>query len=299
MNEITLAVSERVINQAAAAVEKSFQWSSSGETGHSGNVVRVGYDVAVHAEKGVINLIGPRPRPFYSGGIVNISGLSIIWDTLDCYLDLSVPQVCLGGFCIIPDFWGGCILSAPRVCFFGGTIRVGLNLGGGLIASRVSLAFSPDVKQATGEWDVLAHVVYSNVDLIDWGQTMDNVVHAFVQSVVNQLLGFLPGWARDIIDSVVGGLFDWIAGLIGLGSDVVDWLEQLLGVSVGLFNLALTAIADHFEDKLVLLSLNNPYTIMDSVPPAGQLPTLPAVGVAINGLSANIQDAELDATVSL
>jgi hypothetical protein len=298
MNKVTVAISERAIREVVSAVEKAFSFSSSGETGHSGNVLRVGYDMGGHAEKGVISLIGPKPRPFYDGGIADISGVNIIWDQLDCYLDISIPQVCLGGFCILPTPWG-CAINAPRACFFGNTIRVKLDLGGGLIVSRVSLAFAPEAKQTPQQWQILAHAVYSNVDVINWAATLDNVAHAFVNAIVDDLLGFLPDWAKDLIKSVLGDLADWVSGLIGLGPKVIDWLQQLLGVSLNIFDIALVAVAQHFESKLVLLSIDNPYKLMDLVPPSGEQPALPAVFVPVKSLAPDIEDAELIGEVTV
>jgi hypothetical protein len=299
MSQLTLAISERTLRAVVTAVEKDYEFSSSG---HTNGDVSVGFDAAAHAEGGVITLIGPRPRPFYNGGIVDVSGVEIIWDKLDGYLQVYIPQVCLGGFCIVPSPFG-CIISAPRVCFFGTTIRVGLNLGGGLIVSRVSLGFAPkvmDVQTSDGrQWHVIAHTVYSQINLIDWGATLDNIVHAAVKAIVNDLLGFLPDWAKDLITSVLGDLADWICGLIGLGPKIVDWLQQQLGVSLGLFDLALVAIAQHFEDKLVLLSLDNPYKLMDGVDPTSTLPALPPVEVPIASLAADIADHELIAKIGV
>ena len=59
------------------------------------------------------------------------------------FVGIDIPEICVGGFCIIPNPFGGCILRAPRVCVFSDDPDIQLTLPlSGLIRHEVSFTGS-------------------------------------------------------------------------------------------------------------------------------------------------------------
>ena len=87
--------------------------------------------------------------------------------------------------------------------------------------------------------------------------------------------------------------------ILGVTGTIVDWLERQLDVSVGLFNLGLTALARHFEEKFVLLPIDNPFTILKKVDATSTMPELPPVKTPIIAVTPVVGSHELIATVEV
>jgi hypothetical protein len=66
-----------------------------------------GYDVKAHLEGGTIDL--------RSDGTIALNELDIEWDVLHFFAGIDIPEICVGGFCIIPNPFGGCLVRARGV----------------------------------------------------------------------------------------------------------------------------------------------------------------------------------------
>jgi hypothetical protein len=91
-----------------------------------------GYDIEGHFEPGSIDL---RDDPDQ----VKLSELDVVWDTFDLSLAIDIPEICIGGFCIIPTPFG-CALRAPKICVFEGGPEIDFTLPlGGTFRSELSV----------------------------------------------------------------------------------------------------------------------------------------------------------------
>jgi len=53
-------------------------------------------------------------------GSVFLHNLKILWDKLELTIAVDIPEICVGGFCLIPNPFDGCLVEAPKLCIFGG-----------------------------------------------------------------------------------------------------------------------------------------------------------------------------------
>src|SRR4051812_18135080 len=132
MSHLTLAVNEKAFNKVVKKATEAFAVSHS-DSGHFGPF-SASYSVGIKLDGGTIDL--------QSDGSIKISELDVIYDPLKVTLGLNIPTVTIGGFCIIPNPFGGCILRAPKITLFSGDpdISVPIDLSG-LIQSEISGAF--------------------------------------------------------------------------------------------------------------------------------------------------------------
>lgn len=85
-----------------------------------------------------------------------------MFDTLDFQLCLNLPGFCIGGFCIVPDPWNGCLVSFPGFCI-GGPVCAPLDLSG-LVAQITDMKanllakYVVDPARAPGITDVEAEI---------------------------------------------------------------------------------------------------------------------------------------------
>jgi len=59
-----------------------------------------------HLENGTVTL--------NNNNSITVTDLAMKWDTLRAALDVDIPEICVGGFCIIPNLTGGCAVRARR-----------------------------------------------------------------------------------------------------------------------------------------------------------------------------------------
>ena len=106
-------------------------------------------------------------------------------------------------------------------------------------------------------------------------------------------LFFLPGWAKNLIKAILGPVVDLVRAILDIGDDIDEWLSDLLGVSLGVFDLIITLVADFFAAKFPLLEIEDPFPIL---PYSGSL--IP-VKLPIEELGVNINDDELVLTATV
>jgi hypothetical protein len=240
-----------------------------------------------HLENGTVTLA--------NDGTITITDLALKWDTLRLSLGVSIPQICVGGFCIIPTPFG-CALRAPRLCIFGGhpDFAIPLDLSG-LATSRLTAQVKPLTKYGVettrpstmsdldaedagipNEWAVFLDPQFVHIDFIDLPDFVANLLTQAVDAAVDGALGFLPGWARDLIKAILGGAINILRTILGIPGDIISWLSHLIGVDLDLFDLITTALAQHFAKDKPLVQLEDPFPIMQA-----QLAPVPLIPVKI------------------
>ncbi|MFM9946448.1 MAG: hypothetical protein ACKV1O_00770 [Saprospiraceae bacterium] len=296
MPHVNLAASEAAFQELFNRVRDSLATSTS-NSGSFGPFT-ASYSAGIRLEGGTIDLQD-------SPDEVRISELDVVIDPLTLGLGIDIPEICVGGFCIIPSPFG-CILRAPRICIFSANpdINISLNLGG-LITSEISGAFDIDVEYFNNpghagltnhqafysgnqnEWQFYLDPIWLDFDLIDISDTVGNILDAAIDAAINNLLGWLPGWVRDVLSWLLGGIVDIIRAILDIVDDIDEWLSDLLGVSFGLFDFILTWIADEIADDHPIFTFEDPYPILG---PSGSL--IPVL-IPIRNVDVNIESTEL------
>src|SRR5277367_4092484 len=119
MSDITIAASSNAFEQLFNVIRNNFTFAKS-DSGSFGPFT-ASYSVAMHLEGGNIQL--------NNDDTVEIKHLKIVWDTLKVSVGFDLPGFCIGGWCLIPDPWNGCLVGIPKICI-GGPITVPLDLSG-------------------------------------------------------------------------------------------------------------------------------------------------------------------------
>ena len=226
MNHFTVAASEDTFKRIFEAVRDNFTFSKA-DSGNFGPFT-AGYDLKFHLENGAIDL--------RAGNTVFLDELDIKWDRLDLTLGFDIPEICIGGFCIIPTPFG-CALRAPKVCAFSSSpdVEVTLPLGG--FTSEVTLEgrllarhfTNPDRPAGMNDWDaqdadpplfdqwrIHLDPLWVDVDPIDIADTVGDLLEAAVDAVIDGLLGWLPDWAKDLIRAILGPVIDIIRAILDI-----------------------------------------------------------------------------------
>lgn len=306
MADVELALSEEVANRLFQQLRDKFSASHS-DSGRFGSFTAA-YSVGAKLKNGRIE--------FQSNGTVLIKELDIVYDPLKLTIGIDIPSVTIGGFCIIPGPFG-CFLRAPRKTFFGGNPDVSLPIDlSGIVTTEISGScnaqfrhlvnpgaggLTPWQAHAAGksnEWQLFMDPGYIDIDLIDIADSVGNLVDKLIDAFVNKLLGFLPGWARDLVSKILGSLSDLIRTILDIGDDIQEWLSNLLGVSLGLFDFIVQMVLEYFANKTPLFAFTDPYPLLPAE--QGPTPSLPLVAVLMPVLtpSVSINDNELAISAS-
>lgn len=299
MSNITLAFSENAVKELFKTVRDSIHIVKSG--GSTGTFSAT-YNAGIRLTGGIIDLKG-------SPDEIKINELDVVYDPLSVNLAVNIPEIKIGGFCIIPNPFGGCILRAPEIKLFSANpdINIPINLSG-LIESEISGGFGLKVKyfdnpanasmnvyqahqtNLADKWRFHLDPRWIDLDIIDISDTVGNILDSIVNTFINGVFGGLPGWAKDILNYLLGGLVDIVRGILDIGDDIDEWLSDLLGTSFGLFDFITNTVSDYFANKYPLYELENPYPI---------LPGNPAVLAAITNFAVDINDTEIILTADV
>jgi len=305
MSHFTVAASEETFRKLFRKVRDTVRASASGSGG--GGTFRYSWEAGFELRGGTIDL--------QSSNSVRISELDVVYTPLKLRLEIDIPQVCIGGFCIIPKPWpwSGCLLRAPRICIFSANpdIVVPINLSG-LIQSEISGAFRIRTRYYTSpllsstvsyldaedrgqpsEWRFYLDPIWLDIDPIDVADTIGNILEAVITNAINGLLGWLPGWARDVLSWIFGNIIGFIRRILDIADDIDEWLSNLLGVSIGLLDWVLTIVADYFANRYPILKIEDPYPILDY---DGAL--IP-VKVPLLNMGVNVADTEMVLTADV
>jgi hypothetical protein len=299
MSDITAAISADPLSQVFAQLVKLFRFDVQKSIGGS---VQFNLHAAGHLERGNFSIEPPNPQnPIFPGGFFKITDVGVDWDTLSFGVAIDIPTVTIGGECIIDTPWG-CAVRLPKLTFFESDPDVSAAIDiGGVLRSRLSLGVAPKtVRQWNGDahtyqWTVVPHIVWSNIDLIDLAATAGDLIDGLIQRLIDEAFGFLPDWARDIVDAILQGIANLIRRLLSIPNDVVDWLDNLLRTSLTPFNLIVQLLEDFFENKLVIYAIDDPMEILA----ADAVNGLPAVKTPIAAFDVAVQADEATIGVTL
>ncbi len=302
MAHLTVASSETAVSKMFEGVRDNFSVNEADSADFG--PFTAGYEVALHLEGGSVDL--------RNDGSILISELDIKWDKLRVYAGIDIPELCIGGFCIIPSPWG-CILRAPRICIFDDDPDIGIDLNlNGLLTSEISLAARPvldyfidptrpvgmnwlDAEDAdlANQWQLFIDPDWIDIDIFDWADIVGDLLDDAINSAIDDLLWFLPGWAKNLFRAILGPVVDLVRAILDIGDDIDEWLSDLLGVSLGLFDLILTVVADYFSAQYPLLEIEDPFPVM------GYQNGLIPIKIPIEDLDINIDDTEMVLTANV
>jgi hypothetical protein len=295
MSHITLAASAKAFEQLFILARDNFTFSKS-DSGTFGPFT-ASYSVSLHLQNGTIQLL--------DDNTVEIKTVDIVWDTLTVGLCFDLPGFCIGGWCIIPDPWNGCLVSFPGFCI-GGPICIGLDLSGlvseiNIIKASVVPKYFVDPGRLPGwsdldaefngkpnKWRIFIDPVWVSVDPIDVPATIANVLKDKVKDAIDDMFpSWVPGWAKDLIWAAIGPILDLVVDLLGIVDSIEDFISDLLGTNFGLDALLETALADYFANKYPIFQFEDPYPILEAKP--GLIP----VKIPIRNLTTTINSKEM------
>lgn len=297
MAHMTVAASEGLFRDLFAALRDNFSFSDS-NSGSFGPF-SAGYNIACHLEGGTVDL--------RNDGTVAVKELDVKWNTFAFNLGFDIPEICVGGWCILGIPFDGCAVRLPRWCLFSGNPDVNVTLDlSGIITSEISFVgalvtryFTDPARAAwmsdldaedanvPNKWQVFVDPETVDLDLFDIADIVGDLLESAVEAVVDGLLGFLPGWVRDIVKAILGPIIDLIRAILDLPDDIAEWLSDLLNTSLGLMNSILTFVADYFAAQSPICQFEDPFPIL---PASGGL--IP-VKLPIRDLSVTVSDVEM------
>jgi hypothetical protein len=301
--DATAALAERAVGELFGAVRDGFSKSGSGSKDLG--PFTLSYAAEVHLENGTIDL-----RP---DGTIALEELDVAFNTLRLCIGLDIPKACIGGFCIVGIPFDGCLVHAPSFCLFEDDpdIEICLDLGPflrielsatleALTKYAVNLLRTPgmndwDAVEAghPNHWQVYVDPVTIDIDLFDVADIVGNLLEDAVDAAIDTFLGPLPGWAKAFVRAVLGSVIDVIRTVLDIGDDIEEWLSEHLGVSLGLFDFVLTAVADYLAKGRPLAEIPEPLTLLPA--DGGLIPVL----VPIDFLGIHVDDDELVLGVDL
>ncbi|NOJ30067.1 MAG: hypothetical protein DA328_07865 [Nitrososphaeraceae archaeon] len=277
--DLTTAISEKTFIKIYDSVLKGFKFIKSG-TG-TFNIFTVSYSIAAHLEGGNIDL--------GSNGSIVVSELDVKWDILSLNIGIDIPTISIGGFCIIPDLSGGCLVRAPSIDLFEGNpdVSIPINLSN-LLTSEITFSAIPKVFYGVGSgglsnrWQVtLVPTLPIDLDIIDIADTIGDLFHNLLVNTIDDLLQSLglPGWAIDFIDTVLGGIEDIIETVLDIPDDIGEFLLDLIG-NMGIFQSLVDSISQYIA--ITLFELEDPLEILAANPiPTLSNPVAPLIPVKI------------------
>lgn len=294
MSHITIAASERAFEKVFTLVRDNFSFYKH-DSGNFGPFSAT-YTVAGKLDGGTLDL--------HDDGTVEVKNLDLVWTQLELTVCLDLPGFCVGGWCVIPDPWNGCLVGVPKICI-GGPICIPLNLSG-LVSEVNSIkahlkpvyfidpARNPAWTDLEAEfagkpnkWRIFLDPDWVLLTPIDVPASVGNIFENLVEKAVGDMLpGWLPGWARDLIMGALGFIVDIVKEILGIAGAVEDWIADLIG-ELGLLGFLETGIADYFAAQYPIYEFEDPYPIL---PKSGGL--FP-VKIPIRDLKATINSKEM------
>jgi hypothetical protein len=284
MAQMTVAASKKAFTILFETLRDNFRFEKADL--QSFGRFTAGYSLRVRLAEGTIDL--------RADNTVQVRELDLKWERLELRLRIDIPQVCVGGFCIIPDPRGGCILRAPTVCVFEGNpdidlvLRLGphlrseVSLTGSLVARRFR---NPnrragmdawDAREAepslADQWQIFLDPQFVDVDLIDVADTAGDLLEAKLNEAVNDLLSTMPAWVRRLVTALIGPVVQAVRDILDLPDDAQEWISDLLNVSFGIHDFILQAVADHFAAQYPLQQIETPFPVFPPTEPDDRIP---------------------------
>jgi hypothetical protein len=275
--DATVAVAEVAVRELFSAVQSGFRFEKC--DGGDFGPFSLNYAVAAHLEGCTIDL--------RDDNTISVNDLAVRWDTLELCLGINIPKICTPD-CLIPNPFDGCLVPLPHVCLFEDNpdIEFCLDIGGAL-TSEISGAARPVLKYAidpgrtlamndldaldagvSNKWQIRIDPEELDFDLIDVADTVGNLLDAAIEAFFASILSPMPDDVADFILSKLGSVVDLVRDLLDLGNDIEGWITEKLGVSLGLFDFLVIALADYFQFSVVLAEIPDPF---EALPADGSL----------------------------
>jgi hypothetical protein len=300
MSHITIAASSNAFVQLFNTIRNKFTFSKS-DAGSFGPF-SASYSVAMHLEGGNIQL--------NDDDTVEVKHLKIVWDQLKVEVCFNLPGFCIGGWCIIPDPWNGCLVGIPKVCI-GGPICVPLDLSGLVsevndLKANLKPVYFVDPARTPGEsdlaaefaghpnkWRIFLDPVFVHVDPIDIPASVADIIENIVRDAIENMFPVLPGFIVDALLAAIGPILDLVKDILGIVGEINDWLTDLLMNTFDLLGIIETAIADYFAAKTPIYEFEDPYPVLDAKP--GLIP----VKIPIRNLASHVNSKEMVVTADV
>lgn len=274
MSQLTVAASEKVFRELFAVLRDNFTFSDSDSA--SFGPFSAGYSFTFHLENGTVDL--------RDDNTVEISELDIKWDFFQLGIGFDIPEICVGGWCIIPNplpFGDDCLLSVPKVCVFSENPDIDITLDlSNILTTEISLITSlltrywvdparlPGMSDLDAEdanipnkWQIFLDPKSIDVDLFDISDIVGDLLEQAVRNAIN---GLIPGpdWFKDIIFAILGPIIDLIRATLDIPDDIREWLLDLLSVRFDILNITLSALANYFATREPIFRFEDPYPIL-------------------------------------
>ena len=294
MSHITIAASSNAFKQLFNVIRDNFTFSKS-DSGNFGPF-SASYSVKLHLSGGSVQL--------NDDDTVEVKNVDVVFDVLTLNLCLNLPGFCVGGFCLVPDPWNGCLVGIPKICI-GGPVCIPIDLSGlvskisDLKANLVAVYFVDPARDPSwsdldaefnghpNKWRIFLNPVFVHVDPIDVPATLENILLNLIKDAIeNAIPG--PGWLKDLL---IGPVLDVLESIFGffntLIDDITGFISDLLGNQFDLLGAIETAVADYFAAQNPLYEFEDPYPIL---PASGGL--IP-VKIPIRDLTSHVNSKEM------
>ena len=258
--DLTVAISETTFKKIYGALLEGFKFTASSPGSGSG-IFSVGYTVSAHLDNGIVDL--------RDNGSILISELDIKWDTLQLNVGIDIPTQTIGGFCLVPNPFGGCLIRAPSIDIFEAKpdISLPINLGG-LITSEITLSVIPRIFYGVGSgvpnrWQLtLVPTLPIDLDIIDIADSVGDLFHNLIVNAIVSLLSSLglPDWAISFIDTVLGGIEGIIRNILDIGDDLGEFVMSLIS-DADIFQDLIDRVAQFIA--LTILELKDPLEVLE------------------------------------
>ena len=152
-------------------------------------------------------------------------------------------------------------------------------------------------------WDVSLHPDTFDIDIFDTADMIADIVQDLLDRIIDMLVGVLPDWAIDVLESLAGSLVRFLRDALDIGDDLAEWLSDIIGVSLDVPGIILEILDDYLIDYPVF-RIEDPYPVLDWSPPLGGPttggdPRLIPVKVPIEELDIDLQETEVVLTASI
>jgi hypothetical protein len=210
-----------------------------------------------HLENGEfrIGLMGPDYK-------AQIKELDLVWNSLSIAIGLDVPKACVGGFCIL-SIANNCVIYVPKVCLFEADpdIEVVLDLAG--VRHEISSAFSLSAKKEADVWNIRLNPDKPlDIDWIDPAGMAKAAFDRLIAVLIDGLFGGLPNEIKEVLEKILGAFSDLVEALLDFHDDVIEWISEKIGFSLGIDNIVISLLLEYFYESEPIAAFDDPYEIM-------------------------------------
>ena len=144
-------------------------------------------------------------------------------------------------------------------------------------------------------WQLFIDPQFIDVDIFDIADMVGDLLENAINAAIDNLLGFLPGWARDLVKAIIGSAIDLVRAILDIGDDIQEWISDLLNVSFGILDFILQLIADYLANKSPIQLIEDPYPILPAAdnPNPGAPAKIVPVKIPIRDLQVYNDDKEM------